>query len=401
MSAGGDRLSVALFTYSTLPRGSVVHTASLADALVAAGCDTTVYALDKNGTGFFRPLRARLRLVPAGPAPASTAELVQQRACELADALLRDRARAGAHDVHHAEDCLSASGLLAARERGLSLRLVRTVHHVEDFQDPYLAACQTRSIREADLCLTVSQKARADVYQSFGRAIANEDVVGNGVDLARFAAASGDSARLRAWRARRAGGWPVVLTMGGVEPRKNTLRTLKAFARVRNRHPRARLWIAGGATVLDHHLYRQHFDQAYSALDTATRAAVSELGVIDDADVPALLRAADVLAMPSTHEGFGLCALEALAAGVPVVVSNGPPFTEFLDASCATLVDPLSDESIAEGLTTAVSSDRPARPLAGQRRAALHSWERVAQRHIHSYERILADAGDALRRSLA
>ena len=58
------RGSVGLFTYSTLPRGSVVHTAQLADALVDAGWDVTVYALDKDGRGFFRPLRARLRLVP-------------------------------------------------------------------------------------------------------------------------------------------------------------------------------------------------------------------------------------------------------------------------------------------------------------------------------------------------
>ncbi|MBV9946792.1 MAG: MSMEG_0565 family glycosyltransferase, partial [Myxococcales bacterium] len=48
--------SVGLFTYSTLPRGSVVHTAALAEALHAAGCDVTVYALDKERRGFFRPL---------------------------------------------------------------------------------------------------------------------------------------------------------------------------------------------------------------------------------------------------------------------------------------------------------------------------------------------------------
>ena len=73
-------LSVGLFTYSTLPRGSVVHTANLADALHDAGADVTVYALDKDARGFFRPLRARLALVPASHTPASTAELVKTRA---------------------------------------------------------------------------------------------------------------------------------------------------------------------------------------------------------------------------------------------------------------------------------------------------------------------------------
>ena len=68
--------------------------------------------------GFFRPLRARLRLVPAAPAPASTAALVRQRTDELASYLRRAPDDGPAHDVHHAQDCLSASGLLAARVRG-------------------------------------------------------------------------------------------------------------------------------------------------------------------------------------------------------------------------------------------------------------------------------------------
>ena len=67
-------LSVGLFTYSTLPRGSVVHTANLADALHDAGVDVTVYALDKDRRGFYRPLRARLTLVAASPTPCTTRE---------------------------------------------------------------------------------------------------------------------------------------------------------------------------------------------------------------------------------------------------------------------------------------------------------------------------------------
>ena len=69
-----------------------------------------------------------------------------------------------------------------------------------------------------------------------------------------------------------------------------------------------------------------------SRLSPATQDAVIELGVVADDDVPALFHLANVLALPSLHEGFGLAALEALAAGLPVVASNAPPFTEFLDA---------------------------------------------------------------------
>jgi glycosyltransferase-like protein len=390
--ARSRRGSIALFTYSTLPRGSVVHTAALADALVDAGWEATVYALDKDGRGFFRPLRAHLRLVPAAPAPATTSALVRLRAAELATYLAR---HAPAHDVHHAQDCLSANGLLAARAAGSPVTLARTVHHVERFEDADLAACQERSIREAALCLSVSEAARRDVAAIFG---VDAPVVGNGVDARRFRAV--DAARLAAVRARLGAAGPVVLAVGGVEGRKNSTRILLAFARLRARHPGARLWILGGATVLDHGAARAEFDRARDALPADARRAVLELGVVPDADVPAIFRLADVLATPSLHEGFGLVALEAMAAGLPVVASAAPPFTELLDDSCATLVDPRSVDAIAAGLARALDAP-PGVRRAARARARTYDWARVAALHARHYERMIARAGDALHRSLA
>jgi len=384
--------SIGLYTYSTLPRGSVVHTAHLADALHDAGWDVTVYALDKDGRGFFRPLRARLRLVPATPAPSTTAALVRLRAAELADYL---RVHGVRHDVHHAEDCLVASGLLAARAAGHPLALARTVHHVEAFTDPYLAECQERSIRQADLRLTVSHAARRDVAAHFG---VDATIVGNGVDVERFSVV--DTARVALWRARLGDRGPVVLAVGGVEERKNTSRILEAFARLRAGHPGAQLVIAGGATVLDHGAYRADFEAARAALPPGVRAAVHELGLVPEDELPALYRLADVVALPSLHEGFGLAALEGLASGTPVVVSNRAPFTEFLTTDCATFVDPLSASAIADGFTAALAAP-PARRDRGRRAALDHSWARVAARHAAAYERIWSHARDALFGSLA
>ena len=113
------RGSIGIFTYSTLPRGSVVHAAALADALTDAGWSATLVALDKDGRGFFRPLRAKLALIPAAPAPATTAALVRLRAGEVAGYL---RQSAPAFNLHHAQDCLSANGLLSARDQGCRSR---------------------------------------------------------------------------------------------------------------------------------------------------------------------------------------------------------------------------------------------------------------------------------------
>jgi len=378
--------SVGLFTYSTLPRGSVVHTACLADALHDAGWDVSVYALDKDGRGFFRPLRARFHPIAASPAPPSTAELVRVRARELSDYAAR---HALEHDVFHAEDCLTANGLLEARARSMRrpMRIVRTIHHLERFSDPYLAACQERSILAADACFAVSEAAARDTQRAFGfRAMR----VSNGVDVARFSRP--DNSRIETWRHKAdVTPGPVLLAVGGVEDRKNTLGVLRAFVRIRRTYAHAKLWILGGATVLDHGAYRVAFDAELASLPVDVRSAVSELGVVDDADVPAILHVAHVLVFPSLHEGFGLAALEALAAGLPLVASNQPPMTEFVDPSCAVLVDPQNDDSIADGVMQALA-EAPSRRAAGLRVAEAHSWARVATLHANHYLGLLRDA---------
>jgi len=386
--------SLGLYTYSTQPRGSVVHAAYLAEALHEAGWDVTLYALEKDRSGFFRPLSAPLCLVPASATPPTTAELVQVRRRELADFVRRHALH---HDLHHAQDCLTATALLDLRDRGHRLWVVRTVHHVERFEDPYLAACQERSIREADLCLTVSEAAERDVARVFG---VQAHRVGNGVAVNRFAQV--ERWRLDAWRRRLGiGRGPLVLAVGGIEERKNTVRLLQAFARLHAQEVGARLCILGGASVLDHGKYRALFDAVLAELPAPTREAVTELGVIGDDEVPSLFQVSNVLALPSLHEGFGLAALEALAAGTPVVTSRQPPFTEFLDDTCAVLVDPEDEAALAAGLEEALASGSVRRE-AGRRRAERHSWQRVAAMHAQHYTLSRrTDARNALRRSLA
>ncbi len=76
-------LRIALLTYSTKLRGSVVHTLELAEALHAIGHDVCVYALTKDGIGFDRPLSCAYKLIPAQPAPAGIDALIQQRIQEF------------------------------------------------------------------------------------------------------------------------------------------------------------------------------------------------------------------------------------------------------------------------------------------------------------------------------
>jgi glycosyltransferase involved in cell wall biosynthesis len=143
-------LKIALFVYSTKPRGGVIHTLALANALHSLGYAVCVYAPDKDGQGFDYPLQCTCQLILAQPAPPSTDALIAQRIEEFVTHLQQE---IQPYDIYHAQDCISANALLQLRDRHLIPHFVRTVHHIEDFQSPYLQECQERSIQFPDLCL--------------------------------------------------------------------------------------------------------------------------------------------------------------------------------------------------------------------------------------------------------
>jgi len=383
-----------MFTYSTQPRGSVVHAACLAEALARRGHDVTLFALSKGGSRFFRELACRVQLIPAAEAPAEMDALIAQRIAELAAGL---SALAPALDVLHAQDCLVASGLLEARKSSPTLAaspLVRTVHHVERFESPYLAECQRRSVLSADVVLSVSRATQDDVWRSFER---KSETVDNGVDIARF---EGALTRPRAEALRALGAADsarLVLSVGGVEPRKNSRRCLSAMARVCSELPDATWVIAGGATVLDHRAYRDAFDADLAALPAAIQRRIVRTGTLGEHELTELYRFAQVLLGASAHEGFGLSVLEGMAAALPVVVPRRPPFTDYVPPHVAQFVDPTSASDIASAVLELLRNPTRAAELGrlGADVARSFSWERSADQHAAVYARALASRAPA------
>lgn len=372
--------SIGLFTYSTKPRGSVVHATYLAEALAARGHDVTLYALSKACDRLYREVDCDVVYLAAADAPSDADELIAQRIREVAAGVASVKPR---HDVYHAEDCLVASGLLTLRGRLELFPLVRTLHHLEHFESAYLRECQRRSILEADAVACVSQVSQRDVLRELGRAC---PIIGNGVELERFAPDAGlaEWARARFGVSRSEG---VVLSVGGVEPRKNSLRALEAMVPVLRRQPALRWLIAGGASIWEHDQYRAEFRQRVAALEPSVRSRIGELGPVSERELAGLYQCAEILLCPSLQEGFGLCVLEALAAGTAVVVSSAPPFTEYLTPQTACFVDPESALSIAEAVERLWGDVEHCAALtsAGLALAKTFSWENVAIEHERLY----------------
>jgi glycosyltransferase-like protein len=376
--------SVGLFTYSTKPRGSVVHACCLAEALTARGHDVTLYALSKVGDRLFRDLPCRVEYLPAAAAPEDPDALIAQRIREVAEGVAR---LSPGHDVYHAEDCLVASGLITLRSELKLTPLVRTLHHFERFESSYLQACQRRSILEADAVTCVSRVAQADVLRELER---HCPVIGNGVDFERFCF----NEEIARWGRAHFGvceGELSVLSVGGVEPRKNTVRSLEAMTTVLRRYPRARWFIAGGSSIWEHESYRREFRERLGALEPEVRERVVELGAITEGELTALYQVSQILLCPSLQEGFGLCVLEALAAGAAPIVSAREPFTEYLDDDCARFVDPESSEGIAAAVDELWRDPERCVRLSrsGVARARRFSWLNVAREHERLYRRVM------------
>jgi glycosyltransferase-like protein len=380
---------VGLFTHSTNPRGGVVHVLALGEALAARGHEVVVHAPDESGRGFFRPVHVGQCLVPAAPTLAGLESLVRQRVDEYVAHLAP---RGCEFDVYHAHDGISASALAELTDRGVIPRFVRTVHHLDDFENPYLRQTQDRSVKSAARCLCVSRVWQDRIRNRYGL---EAGVVPNGVDLARFhpRLMPGDQA-LRE-RLLRAGPGPVFLSVGGIEQRKNALNILRAFMLVRQEFSRAVLLIAGGASLLDHSAYRREFDQVLAWSGPEVAQSVIVTGPLSEDEMPAAYRLADVLVFPSVTEGFGLAVLEALACGTPVVTSNIAPFTEYLTDKDAILVDPTSVTAIAAAMQRAADAHTRARLReAGFAVSRRFPWSDSAVAHEREYRDLPKTTGE-------
>ncbi|MDV9177275.1 MSMEG_0565 family glycosyltransferase [Streptomyces sp. W16] len=354
-------MKIALLSYSTKPRGGVVHTLALAEALAALGEDVTVWTLGRGGdAGFFRPVdpAVRLHVVPFPDGPPE--ETVGARILRSI-ATLRTAFDPTPYDVVHAQDCISANA---------AGRCVRTVHHLDHFTTPELAACHERAIVEPYAHLCVSEAVARELAEGWD---IEAKVIPNGVAYDRFAVT--DPAERASWRARLG---PYVLTVGGIEPRKGSLDLLEAYALLRAARPDVRLVIAGGETLFDYRDYRASWEAR--AAELAVEPIV--LGQVAEDALPSLVAAADVFAFPSLKEGFGLAAMEALAAGVPLVVRDLPVLREVFGGAARFAATP---EELAAELGHALAVEDPARRAAGRELAARHTWDTAARGHLDFY----------------
>lgn len=379
---------IALLTYSTKPRGGVAHTLSLAESLSELGQEVHVYAL---GTGkeFFRDVGVPHTLIPCPDIEYGSMDEKIKSFIEIYTDYLKTVVND--YDIFHAEDCISANALLNLRNSGLINDYIRTIHHIDEFTSECLIECQLKSIIEPDYVIAVSKFWDKELRQQYSL---SPVVINNGVCTSNYTKITETKEESKA--KFNVAGAKVLLSIGGIEPRKNTITTLKAYQIAKSQleeKGQKLVWlIGGGETLFDYKDYRDQFFLYAQELGLKLDEDIFVLGSVLEDKMSSLYNAADVFAFPSIKEGWGLVVLEAMAASVPIIASGIEPMTEYLiDEENALLISPMDYQDLAQKISLLIGNPdlREHFVKKGLSTAKMYSWENAAQKHIDFYNDIL------------
>jgi glycosyltransferase involved in cell wall biosynthesis len=227
-------------------------------------------------------------------------------------------------------------------------------------------------LRRADRFIAVSRYTADDLIRRAGIPASKIDVIYHGLDHT-FTTADANAAPNPSRP-------PYILAVGGVSPRKNTRRSIEAFARWRDRGGHRapyQLLITGSSRDRD-------FVDGGGTLPPG----VSLLGYVDKTELRRLYTGAAVFLYPGIYEGFGLPIIEAMACGAPVVSSCTGAVPE-IAGDAAILVDPFAVESIVAGIEQATIPEEAERLRAqGRQRTRLFDWDLAAAATVEVYRRL-------------
>jgi D-inositol-3-phosphate glycosyltransferase len=335
-----------------------------------------------------------VRHITAGPYAGLSKEELPSQLCAFTNGVLRTEAARppGHYDLVHSHYWLSGHVGWLARERW-GVPLVHTAHTLAKVKNRLIAdgdrpepkarvIGEEQVIAEADRLVANTRFEAQDLVTRYDADPARLTVVQPGVDLERFRPGPSDRARL---------GLPerghIVAFVGRIQPLKGPDVLISALAELRRRDPAGNVTvvICGGPSG-------SGLDRPTSLMELADCLGVADrlvfLPPLRGDDLAALYRAADLVAVPSHNESFGLVAVEAQACGTPVVAAAvGGLVTAVRDGRSGVLVDGHDPEDWARVLDKLLAApDYRARLAKGAVAHAAHfSWDRTAEGLLRVY----------------
>ena len=225
---------------------------------------------------------------------------------------------------------------------------------------------------------TVSEYSKNEISSKFKVNVQDITVIHNGVDRNRFYPGSEGAQAVRD-RTLEPGGY--ILTVGRLEPRKNHVNLIKAFAGLADAS--IPLVIIG-----QRHFGYQHIDDLIRETGLSDRIFV--LDDVKDKDLPSFYRHARLFVYPTWAEGFGMPVLEAMASGIPVIASNTTALPEVV-GDAGVLTDPEDVQGLRNAMDHLLSSPDVTRRYIENAlvRAQCFDWDLSAQKVKQIYKEIL------------
>ena len=284
---------------------------------------------------------------------------------------------------------------------GCPVPVVVSVHDVSFLEHPeYFPNGRARqlrwtvrhTVRRAARVLTGSEFSRASILRAYGDLEEDKVVVVPNAAARDFRPLPREAAAA-AVRERLGIAGPFVLSVGDLQPRKNQIGLIRAFARLVKAYPQLkhRLVLAGQETWFARRVRE-------TARDSGVADRIQFTGFVSDGDLVHLYNACDVFVFPSFYEGFGLPAVEAMACGRAVACSSTTALPEVVDGA-ALLFDPYALDEMGRALADLLLDGelRARMERLGLQRAAHFSWQNTAQKTLEVFHEVAerARAGEA------
>jgi glycosyltransferase involved in cell wall biosynthesis len=275
--------------------------------------------------------------------------------------------------------------------------LVPTVTTIHDLTPMVMPSCSRRitallkfllirSAKASAAIITVSENSKRDIVRLCCVPAAKVHVIYEGYDRVLFNNAEPDPSSLQDLLARLGIRKSYILHHGAVQPRKNLVRLIAAYRQILERN-----------SALDFDLVLAgplawQFKGVVAAAEnnTGSRGKVILTGALNDQDLSLLLRGAALEVIPSLYEGFCLPMVEAMACGIPTIVSNSSCLPE-VSGGTLRYFDPYSIEEMAACMEEALRSADLRAELSGRGKAHVQkfNWELCAEETLAVLEKVV------------
>lgn len=373
--------------------GLARHTEGLSKALASLGHEVHVVTLDFPGAPYEEaevPLYVH-RVAVDLPAPTFHTWVLlfnhffEKRVGQLAK-------KYGPPDIVHVHDWLTAPAGVASKHL-MRVPLVMTFHSTESSRSSSSRSPESAMVGglewwgsyEAAKVIAVSEWMKSEVVSQFKVPRSKVVEIPNAVDITKFEKPVDVEATRMKWKVQP--GEKLITAVGRLTSQKGFDDLIRALAVVQKSIPDSKLLVMGDGYM------RGELEALANGEGVAARTTFA--GFVSDDDLVDAIKSSDMVAVPSRFEPFGIIALEAMAAGVPVVVSRVGGLAEIVEDDVDGLeVDPNSPYSIAKATIRLLSDRALASQLAARAKEKVkaYNWKHSATKTLEVYEAAIGEA---------